>query len=119
MGDPVLITAQEAAERLLTLKMAGWFLFIVLILGSVWFFVMWKYSEDRRKEEADNGRDRIAVTMNIGKAVTDALKDDGNWKEQFIILKAKYDVLEAHCENMEKTLDAANGMNNFGRNAAE
>ena len=119
MGDPVFITAQEAAERLLTIKIAGILFFVLLLFVAIELFLMWKYSEDRRMTEAKNDADRIAVTRTIGKSMTNALKEDGNWKEEFFALKRKYDALEAHCENMEKTLDAANGTNNFGRNAAE
>ena len=108
MGDPVFITAQEAAERLLTIKIAGLLMLALLIFAAVWLFFAWKYSEDRRMTEAKNDADRIAVTRAIGKSMTNALKDDGN-------LKRKYDALEAHCENMEKTLDGARGSNNFGR----
>ena len=115
MGDPVFITSQEAAERLLTIKIAGLLMFALLIFAAIWLFLAWKYSEDRRKIEAENQRDRIAVTKTIGNSMTNALKDDGNWKEQFFTLKRKYDALEAHCENMEKTLDTARGSNNFGR----
>ena len=113
MGDPVYITAQEAAERLMTIRIAGWLLFFIVVLGGMWLIIRWKYSEDRRRIEAQNERDRISVTNNIGMAVTNALKEDGNWKEQFIILKSKYEVLEAHCENMEKLLDSAKGSNGF------
>ena len=115
MDETVYITAQEAAERLLTLKIAGFIMLALLIFAAVWLFFAWKYSEDRRKTEATNDSDRIAVTKTIGKALTDALEDDGNWKEQFFILQKKYDVLEAHCENMEKLLDRATGSNNFGK----
>lgn len=115
--DPVFITAQEAAERLLTIKIAGCLFFALIVFALIWIFIMWKHSEERRKIEAQNDRDRISVTRTIGKSLADALKDDGNWKEQFIILKRKYDALEAHCENMEDTLDKAKGSNNFGRGA--
>lgn len=113
MDDPVFITAQEAAERLLTIKIAGLLMFALLVFAAVWLFFAWKYSEDRRMTEAKNDSDRIAVTRTIGKSMTNALKDDGNWKEQFFALKRKYDVLEAHCENMEKVLDSAKGRNGF------
>ena len=115
MDDPVFITAQEAAERLLTIKIAGLLMLALLIFAALWLFFAWKYSEDRRMTEAKNDADRIAVTRTIGKSMTNALKDDGNWKEQFFALKRKYDALEAHCENMEKTLDGARGSNSFGR----
>ena len=113
MSEAVYITAQEAAERLLTIKIAGWLIFAFIIFAGIWFFLIWKYSEDRRKEEAKNDAQRIAVTKTIGTAMAKSIEEDGNWREQFFILKKKYDVLEAHCENMEKTLDSAKGRNGF------
>lgn len=107
MGDPVFITAQEAAERLLTIKIAGIILFSVIVLGGIWFLFVWKYGEDRRRDEARNAKDRIAVTKNIGISMAKAIEKDGGWKEQYIILKKKYDALEAHCENLEQLLDSA------------
>lgn len=107
MGDPVYIAAQEAAERLLTIKIAGAILVSALILGGIWFFIVWKYSEDRRMEEVQNAKDRIGVTMNIGISMAKAIEKDGCWKEQYFILKNKYDALEAHCENLEQLLDSA------------
>ena len=115
MGDPVFITAQEAAERLLTLRIAGFLMLAIIVFAVIWLFFAWKYSEDRRMQEAKNDADRIAVTKTLGKSLMDSLKEDGNWKEEFFALKRKYDALEAHCENMEKTLDTARGSNNFGR----
>lgn len=115
MGDPVFITAQEAAERLLTIRIAGFLMLAIIVFAVIWIFFAWKYSEDRRMQEAKNDADRIAVTKILGKSLTDSLKEDGNWKEEFFTLKRKYDALEAHCENMEKTLDGARGSNNFGR----
>ena len=115
MGDPVFITAQEAAERLLTIRIAGFLMLAIIVFAVIWIFFAWKYSEDRRMQEAKNDANRIAVTKILGKSLTDSLKKDGNWKEEFFALKRKYDALEAHCENMEKTLDGARGSNNFGR----
>lgn len=119
MEEPVYISAQEAAERLLTIKIAGWLFFALIVFALIWILIMWKHSEERRKIEAQNDRDRISVTRTIGKSLAEALKDDGNWKEQFVILKRKYDALEAHCVNMENTLDQARGSNNFGRGDAK
>jgi flagellar biosynthesis/type III secretory pathway M-ring protein FliF/YscJ len=106
-GDPVFITAQEAAERLLTIKIGGIIIFSAIVLGGIWFLLVWKYGEDRRREEAQNEKDRISVTKNIGVSMAKAIEKDGGWKEQYFILKKKYDVLEAHCENLEQLLDSA------------
>ena len=52
MDEPVYIAAQEAAERLLTIKIAG-VLLLVLVIGLIaWIIVRWKYTEDRRRTEA-------------------------------------------------------------------
>ncbi len=107
MGDPVWLTAQEAAERLLTIRIAGWMLFVIIVLGGMWLVIRWKYSEDRRKKEVENARERIRVTKNIGHVMTEVLEQDGAWKEQYFILKRKYDALESHCENLEQLLSSA------------
>lgn len=113
MDEPVYITAQEAAERLLTIKIAG-VLLLVLVIGLIaWIIVRWKYSEDRKRIEAENAKDRIQVTERIGTAMTEVLKQDSGWKVQYFTLKAKYDALTQHSENMEKTLESATGRNGF------
>ncbi|MBO5969261.1 MAG: hypothetical protein J6S14_12275 [Clostridia bacterium] len=107
MGDPVWLTAQEAKERILTLKIGGWLLFGIVILCGIWLILRWKYAEDRRKKEAENAKERIRVTKNLGHVMTLVMEQDGAWKEQYFILKRKYDVLEAHCQNLEQTLASA------------
>lgn len=107
MGDPVWLTAQEAAERTLTLRIGGWILFGIILLGGIWLILRWKYTEDRRRKEAENAKERIRVTKNLGHVMTEVLEQDGAWKEQYFILKRKYDALEAHCENLEQTLASA------------
>lgn len=106
MGGSVYITAQEAAERLLTLKIAGVILFTVIVLGGIWVLFVWKYGEDRRRVEAQNAKDRISVTNNIGSSMAKAIEMDGGWKEQYYILKNKYEVLESHCDNLEQLLES-------------
>ena len=111
--EAVWITAQEAAERLLTIKIAGVMLFALVVLGGMWLIIRWKYSEDRRRTEAENAKERIKVTENIGTAMTEVLKQDSGWKAQYFILKAKYDALEEHAKSMEWVLDTARGSNGF------
>ena len=113
MGDPVFITAQEAAERLLTIRIAGWLLFVIVILAGMWLIIRWKYSEDRRRIEAENAKARIEVTENLGTAMTQVLKEDSGWKAQYFILKAKYDSQVSHNQSMEHTLETATGANGF------
>ena len=112
-GEAVWLTAQEAAERTQTIRIAGILLFVIVVLGGMWLIIRWKYSEDRRRIEAYNAKDRIRVTENIGTAMTEVLKQDSGWKAQYFILKAKYDALEEHAKSMERTLETATGANGF------
>lgn len=112
-GEAIWLTAQEAAERTQTIRIAGILLFIIVVLGGMWLIIRWKYSEDRRRIEAENAKDRIRVTENIGTAMTEVLKQDSGWKAQYFILKAKYDALEEHAKSMERTLETATGANGF------
>lgn len=112
-GEAIWLTAQEAAERTQTIRIAGILLFIIVVLGGMWLIIRWKYSEDRRRIEAENAKDRIMVTENIGTAMTEVLKQDSGWKAQYFILKAKYDALEEHAKSMERTLETATGTNGF------
>lgn len=120
MEEPILLTAQEAAERLLTIKIGGFLLFLIVIFGCMWVIIRWKYSEDRKRTiakselaEAENAKERIRVTENIGKAMTDVLKEDSGWKAQYNALKAKYDALQVHAKSLERTLETATGANGF------
>lgn len=120
MDDIVYISAQEAAERLLTIRIAGWLLFVIVILAGLWIVVQWWHGEDRRRLkveaailEAENAKQRIEVTENIGMAMTQVLKEDSGWKAQYFVLKAKYDELMSHNESMEHTLETATGRNGF------
>lgn len=112
-GEAIWLTAQEAAERTQTIRIAGILLFTIVVLGGMWLIIRWKYSEDRRRIEAENAKDRIRVTENIGTAMTEVLKQDSGWKAQYYILKAKYDAQLAHNESMEHTLETATGANGF------
>ena len=112
-GEAIWLTAQEAAERTQTIRIAGILLFTIVVLGGMWLIIRWKYSEDRRRTEAENAKDRIRVTENIGTAMTEVLKQDSGWKAQYFILKAKYDALEEHAKSMERTLETATGANGF------
>lgn len=127
MEAPVYITAQEAAERILTIKIAGVLLFVMVVIGCMWIIIRWKQSEERRliqarnnQAEAKNASERIRVTEQIGMAMTEVLKQDSGWKAQYYALKAKYDdlitrydALEGHNTNMEHTLESATGRNGF------
>ena len=119
-GEPVWLTAQEASERLLTIKIAAVLLFVIVVLGGMWLVIMFKSHRKVVEEqataeriEAENARERIRVTERIGTAMATVLKEDSGWKVQYFALKAKYDTLLEHCTSMENTLATATGANGF------
>ena len=83
-GEAIWLPAQEAAERLLTIKIAGVMLFAIVVLGGMWLIIRWKYSEDRRRTEAENAKERIRVTENIGSAMTEVLKQDSEFSLYYL-----------------------------------
>lgn len=119
-GEAIWLTAQEAAERTQTIRIAGILLFAIVVLGGMWLIIRLK-SQRRVKEEsamaerieAENARERIRVTEHIGTAMTTVLKEDSGWKVQYYALKAEYDTLLGHCTSMENTLASATGANGF------
>ena len=119
-GEPVWITAQEAAERTQTIRIAGILLFVIVVFGCMWLIIRYKshrkimeQNAERDRIEAENASKRIRVTENLGTAMTTVLKEDSGWKAQYFILKAKYDALEEHAKSMERTLETATGANGF------
>lgn len=119
-GEAIWLTAQEAAERTQTIRIAGILMFVIVVFGCMWLFVSWKSflkAREQRAEadriEAENAKERIKVTENIGTAMTTVLKEDSGWKAQYFILKTKYDALEEHANSMERVLDTARGSNGF------
>ena len=119
-GEAIWLTAQEAAERTQTIRIAGILLFVIVVFGGMWLIIRHKshrkvmeQNAERDRIEAENARERIRVTENLGTAMTTVLKEDSGWKAQYFILKAKYDALEEHAKSMERTLDTARGSNGF------
>ena len=127
IDPPVSISAQEAAERLLTIRIAGWLLFAIVVLGGMWLIIRWKSKQkikedqaEKERIEAENAKERIRVTENIGTAMTEVLKQDSGWKAQYFSMKAKYDAIieerdaaMKHSDHMEKVLETATGANRF------
>lgn len=118
--EAVWITAQEAAERTQTIRIAGILLFVIVVFGCMWLITRYKSNRkvmeqnaERDRIEAENASERIRVTENLGTAMTEVLKQDSGWKAQYFILKAKYDAQLAHNESMEHTLETATGANGF------
>ena len=119
-GEAIWLTAQEAAERTQTIRIAGILLFVIVVFGCMWLIIRYKSNRkvmeqnaERDRIEAENARERIMVTDRLGTAMTTVLKEDSGWKAQYFILKAKYDTLSEHCASMENTLATATGANGF------
>ena len=119
-GEAIWLTAQEAAERTQTIRIAGILLFVIVVFGCMWLIIRYKSNRKvmeknavRDRIEAENASERIRVTENLGTAMTTVLKEDSGWKAQYFILKAKYDALEEHAKSLEWTLDTATGANGF------
>ena len=119
-GEAIWLTAQEAAERTQTIRIAGILLFVIVVFGCMWLIIRYKSHRKvmeqnavRDRIEAENASERIRVTENLGTAMTTVLKEDSGWKAQYFILKAKYDALEEHAKSLEWTLDTATGANGF------
>lgn len=119
-GEAIWLTAQEAAERMQTVIIAGILLFVIVVFGCMWLIIRYKSNRKimeqnaaKDRVEAENARERIRVTDRLGTAMTTVLKEDSGWKVQYYALKAKYDALEEHAKSMERTLDTATGANGF------
>lgn len=119
-GEAIWLTAQEAAERTQTIRIAGIILFVIVVFGCMWLIIRYKshrrvmeQNTERDRIEAENASERIRVTENLGTAMTTVLKEDSGWKAQYFILKAKYDALEEHAKSMEWVMDSATGANGF------
>lgn len=119
-GEAIWLTAQEAAERTQTIRIAGILLFVIVVFGCMWLIIRYKSHRKvmeqnavRDRIEAENASERIRVTENLGTAMTTVLKEDSGWKVQYYALKAKYDTLSEHCASMENTLATATGANGF------
>lgn len=119
-GEAIWLTAQEAAERTQTIRIAGILLFVIVVFGCMWLIIRYKshrkvmeQNAEKDRIEAENASERIRVTENLGTAMTTVLKEDSGWKAQYFILKAKCDALEEHAKSMERVLDTAKGSNGF------
>ena len=119
-GEAIWLTAQEAAERTQTIRIAGILLFVIVVFGCMWLIIRYKshrkvmeQNAEKDRIEAENARERIMVTDRLGTAMTTVLKEDSGWKAQYFILKAKYDALEEHAKSMEWVMDTATGANGF------
>lgn len=110
--DPVWITAQEAAERLQTIKTAGWVLFSVAVLGFILLLCAMRKKEkekqaeiDARNAEIEIERSRVESTERIGIAMAEAMKTDLYWKAKFTEKVKENTSLKEENEGLKSTME--------------
>lgn len=110
--DPIWISAQEAAERLQTIKTAGWVLFGVAVLGFILLLCAMRKKEkekqaenDARNAEIEVEKSRIESTERIGTAMAEAMKTDSYWKAKFTEKVKENTSLKEENESLKSTMD--------------
>lgn len=110
--EPVWITAQEAAERLQTIKTAGWVLFSVALLGFILLLCAMRKKEkekqteiDARNAEIEVERSRVESTERIGIAMAEAMKTDSYWKGKFTEMAKENTSLKEENEGLKSTME--------------
>lgn len=111
-NEPVWISAQEAAERLQTIKTAGWVLFSVALLGFILLLCAMRKKEkekqaenDARNAEIEAEKYRIESTERIGIAMAEAMKTDSYWKAKFTEKVKENTSLKEENESLKSTMD--------------
>ena len=109
---PVYITAQEAAERLLTIKTAGWVLFGMAVLAFILLIFMIRKKEKDKQTESDTRKAEIAVeqsriesTEKIGIAMAKAMKTDSFWKGKFTEMAKENTSLKEENKSLKSTME--------------
>ena len=111
-GEAIWLTAQEAAERLQTIKTAGWVLFGVAVLGFILLLCAMRKKEkekqteiDARNAEIEAEKYRIESTERIGIAMAEAMKTDSYWKAKFTEMAKENTSLKEENESLKSTMD--------------
>ena len=110
--DPIWISAQEAAERLQTIKTAGWVLFGVAVLGFILLLCAMRKKEkekqteiNARNAEIEAEKYRIESTERIGIAMAEAMKTDSYWKVKFTEKVKENTSLKEENESLKSTME--------------
>ena len=111
-GEAIWLTAQEAAERLQTIKTAGWVLFGAAVLA---FFLILYAIRKRKAEKQDEietrnaeieaEKYRIESTERIGIAMAKAMKTDSYWKAKFTETAKENVFLKEENEGLKSTME--------------
>ena len=110
--DPIWLSAQEAAERIQTIKTAGWVLFGVAVLGFILLLCAMRKKEkekqaeiDARNAEIEAEKYRIESTERIGTAMAKAMKTDSYWKAKFTEMVKENTSLKEENESLKSTME--------------
>lgn len=110
--DPIWLSAQEAAERLQTIKTAGWVLFGVAVLSFILLLCAMRKKEKEKKSEIDARnaeieaeKYRIESTERIGIAMAEAMKTDSYWKAKFTETAKENVSLKEENEGLKSTME--------------
>jgi hypothetical protein len=112
--DPIWLSAQEAAERMQTIKTAGWVLSLSAILAFI--IILCLIRKNKKEKEAENAtrndeiaveKSRIESTERIGIAMAEAMKTDSYWKAKFIETVKENTSLKEENEGLKSTMEMA------------
>ena len=110
--EPVWITAQEAAERLQTIKTAGCVLALSAILAFIIILCLIRKNKKEkeaetatRNEEISVEKSRIESTERIGIAMAEAMKTDSYWKAKFTETVKENVFLKEENEGLKSTME--------------
>ena len=110
--EPIWLSAQEAAERLQTIKTAGWVLFSVAVLGFILLLCAMRKKEkekqveiDARNAEIEAEKSRVESTERIGIAMAKAMKTDSYWKAKFTEMAKENTSLKEENESLKSTME--------------
>ena len=111
-GEAIWLPAQEAAERIQTIKTAGWVLFGVAVLGFILLLCAMRKKEkekqteiDARNAEIEVEKSRIESTERIGTAMAKAMKTDSYWKAKFTEKVKDNTALKEENESLKSTME--------------
>lgn len=112
IDDPIWLSAQEAAERLQTIKTAGWVLALSAILAFIIILCLIRKNKKEKEAETATRNDEIAVeksriesTERIGIAMAEAMKTDSYWKGKFTEMAKENTSLKEENESLKSTME--------------
>lgn len=110
--EPIWLSAQEAAERLQTIKTAGWVLFGAAVLAFFLLLYAIRKRKDEKQDEIETRnaeieaeKYRIESTERIGIAMAEAMKTDSYWKAKFTEKVKENTSLKEENESLKSTME--------------